>query len=259
MIKKLIRSIVALIALGFLIWFIAPTVYGILNIGNILGVIICAAVFFRSAFAPLYKRIKKRMCRHKLSKILLRTVQICSTAFIIYSAAVSGFMVYAMIPRDTDGATAVVLGAQVKPWGPSAILRQRIDAAEAYLNAEPEAKAVVTGGQGPDEIMSEAQCMMENMISDGITADRIFPEDKATDTDENIRFSLKIIEENGLNKDIAVVTDSYHQLRARIIAHKADGTVKVSPINTVNNYIGISAYPTYFVREWIAIPVEILK
>ena len=52
---------------------------------------------------------------------------------------------------------------------------------------------------------------------------------------------------------------SFSAREARIITAKIDPSVKVGAINTKNNYIGLSAYPTYFVREWIAIPVEILK
>ena len=119
--------------------------------------------------------------------------------------------------------------------------------------------AVLTGGQGDDEIMSEAQCMYENLVAAGISPERLYKEDQATNTEQNIKYSLKIIQDNGLESDIAVVTDSYHQLRARIIAAKTDDSVKVSAVNTKNNYIGISAYPVYFVREWIAIPVELFK
>ena len=259
MLMKILRAIIAIAAIVFLIWFIAPVAFGIFNIGNMLGIFLCAAVFFRSALSPLYKKIKKAMLKRSVTKVLLRVVQTISIAFIAYSVIVSGCMVYAMIPRDMNGATAVVLGAQVKPWGPSVLLRQRINAAEGYLNSDPKADAVVTGGQGPDEIMSEAECMKQTMTADGIAAERIFMEDKATNTDENIRFSLKVIEDNGLNINIAIVTDSYHQFRARLIAHKADSSVNVGPVNTTNNYIGLAAYPTYFVREWIAIPVELIK
>ena len=135
----------------------------------------------------------------------------------------------------------------------------KLDAAEEYLKDDPGAVAVVTGGQGDDEVMSEAECMYINMTADGISPERIYKEDKATNTEENIRYSLGIIKEHGLGDKIAIVTDSYHQLRARIIAHKLDKSLTVTPVNTVNGYTGFWLYPTYFVREWIAIPVEIIK
>ena len=203
--------------------------------------------------------MKDKLCDKRSSKLLLRVIQISASIILLYCITVSAFMVYAMIPCESDNATAVVLGAQVKPWGPSALLQQRIDAAIDYLALNPDASAVVTGGKGDDEPVSEAECMRENITASGISEDRIYTEEQATNTDENIRYSLKIIEENGLNSDIAIVTDSYHQLRARIIAHKVNREISISPIITKSNFTGIIAYPTYFVREWIAIPVEIIK
>lgn len=261
MIKRVIRLALAVIASVFLVWFTIPIIWGIWHIGCVVGIFLCAAVIFRTAFAKVYHDLKRKMCMKKATKVLLRIVQIGAYAVVIYCAAVSAFMVYAMIPWSShDNATAIVLGAQVKKSGPSSVLWQRIDAAADYLNENPNTKAVVTGGQGDNEPITEAQSMYENIVKEGVSPDRIYLEDQARNTDQNIRFSLKIIEDNGLNRDIAIVSDSYHQLRARIIAHKNDGSLIITPVNTVNKRpAAIAAYPSYFVREWLAIPVEIIK
>lgn len=261
MIKKIIRFVLALIAAVFLVWFIAPVFWGIWHIGCIVGILLCSAVLFRACFAKLYHRIKRKMCKAKATKLLLRIVQIGAVAVIVYCTAVSAFMVYAMLPQDcSDNATAIVLGAHVKKSGPSSVLWQRIEAGEDHLNEHPGAAAVLTGGQGDNEPISEAQSMYDNMVKDGISPDRLYREDKAINTDENIRFSLKIIEDHDLRRDLAIVSDSYHQLRARIIAHKIDSDLHVTPVNTKNTRpAAIAAYPSYFVREWLAIPVEIIK
>ena len=261
MIRRVVRIILAVIAAVFLVWFIIPSVWGIWHIGCIVGILLCAAILFRTAFAKVYHRIKRQLCEKKATKILLRIVQIGASAVIIYCVVVSAFMVYAMIPwSSNENATAIVLGAHVKKSGPSSVLWQRIDAAADYLTENPDAKAVVTGGQGDNEPITEAQSMYENIVKEGVAPDRIYREDQARNTDQNIRFSLKIIEDHELNRDIAIVSDSYHQLRARIIAHKNDSSLKITPINTVNKRpAAIAAYPSYFVREWLAIPVEIIK
>lgn len=257
--KRFLHIAVTIAAIVFLLWFLAPIAFDVRNVGNMLGILLCAALIFRFGFSKRYASLKRRLCRRKLSKLILRVVQIGASAFVIYSVVVSGFMIYAMTVKPSGNDTAVILGAQVKPWGASQLLQQRIDAAQRYLEDHPGAKAVATGGQGADEPMSEGQCIYDSLTASGISPDRVIIEDKATNTEQNIRYSTEKIKENGLNTDIAVVTDSYHQLRARIIAHKIDGTVRVSAVNTQNNYVGLAAYPTYFVREWIAIPVEILK
>ena len=256
---KIFRVILTAIGCGMLLWFIMPSVYGVFHIGNTAGILISCAVIFRFGFAGVYTKLKEAMLSHVPTMIIMRIIQTGAIAFIAYAVVVSSFMIYAMNKAPTDNATAVVLGAEVKPWGPSVLLQQRIDAAEKYMNDNPDASAVVTGGKGSNEIISEGQCMYDVMTADGIAPDRVYVEDKAANTYQNIRFSLDIINENGLDRDIAVVSDSYHQLRARIIARKADSGITVGAVNTKNNQIGIAAYPSYFVREWIAIPVEFFK
>lgn len=261
MIKKILRIILAILSLIFLCWFIAPFFWNIRHIGCFAGIILSAAVFFRTAFASLYHRIKNRMKKRKLSTVLLRIVQIGSVLVMLYAVAISALMVFAMIPKEVDDdATAIVLGAQVKPWGPSTLLRQRIDAAEQYLKEHPFAAAVVTGGKGDDEPESEADCMYETMVKDGIDPKRIYREDKAKNTDENLWYSTIIIRDNHLKTPIAIVTDSYHQFRARLAAKKHLGSVMITPVNAQNTYVaGVAAYPSYFVREWFAIPAYILN
>ncbi len=87
---------------------------------------------------------------------------------------------------------------------------------------------------------------------------------------QNLKFSYRIIKEKGLLtsnnsevNNIAIVTDSFHQFRARIIASKLKNSygikTKLGSVNAKNGRIGITLYPTFFVREWIAIPFEIFK
>lgn len=110
----------------------------------------------------------------------------------------------------------VVLGAKVRSDGPSVSLWDRIYGAYDYLAAHPNTIAVVSGGQGPDEIMTEAQSMFDELTAMGIDPDRVWMEDKATSTKENILFSLDLIEEKtGERPDkLWVVSSEYHLCRA---------------------------------------------
>ncbi len=183
----------------------------------------------------------------------------CATVFIVYAVTVSAIMAYAALCPAPSGATAVVLGAQVKPWGPSVNLQQRIDAAEKYLRSNPKSKAVLSGGKGDDEHISEAECMYEELTSSGIPADRLYMDDKSKNTKQNIANSFKIIKDENINESLAIVTDSFHQLRARLIVRKQGIRNPIGAVNAQNGKVGIINYPTFFVREWIAIPVELLK
>ncbi len=114
----------------------------------------------------------------------------------------------------------VVLGAKVNPNGPSVSLWDRIHAAYTYLEANPDAIAIVSGGQGSDEPMSEAACMYQKLTELGIAPERIWIEDRATSTWENLQFSLDLIENvTGTRPDtLGVVSSEYHMFRASLFA-----------------------------------------
>jgi uncharacterized SAM-binding protein YcdF (DUF218 family) len=258
--KKILKIAITIIAIIFLVWFIAPIIlYRVINPGNVLGILICLYFIFRFGFCKSYRKVRSAFHSKKITKLIWNVANLCMVLFAVYAVGISGLMVYYSTIPPVEGSTAVVLGAQVRNGKASALLQQRIDAGEQYLNSNKNSVAVVTGGQGDDEAMSEAKCMYDNMTADGIKSDRIYMEDKAWNTYENIKFSYNIIKENNLNKNLAIVTDSYHQLRARLIAYKQNINTKIGAVNTHNNKIGIINYPTYFVREWIAVPVELLK
>ena len=93
----------------------------------------------------------------------------------------------------------VVFGCQVKPWGPSVLLQDRLDTALAYLEEHPEMTVVVTGGQGDDEPVSEAQCMYDWLTARGVDPARLILEEQAGNTAENFAFSRKLLEEQSID------------------------------------------------------------
>lgn len=117
----------------------------------------------------------------------------------------------------------VVLGAMVREDGPAPSLQDRIVAAYDYLTAHPDVIAVVSGGQGPDESVSEAQCMYDELTRMGIAPERIWMEDKATSTWENLQFTLNLIEDRtGIRPTkLGIISSEYHMLRAGIFADAA--------------------------------------
>jgi len=259
--KELMNAFIALIALIFLFIFLAPYFYlGILNIGNFAGILICILLLFKFGFKNAYNKLKEKLSNRKITKLLWKIYSICGIIFAVYAVLVSSLMIGFSMDKPENESTVIVLGAKVNAYGPSVALWGRIKGAEAYLESNPNAVAVVTGGQGDDEPFSEAKCMYDTLISSGIDENRIYQEDKATNTYENIKYSYDIIKENDLDDNLAIATDSYHQLRARIIAYKQGVNTEIGAVNAkIDSLIGKAIYPTYFVREWFAIPVEILK
>lgn len=103
--------------------------------------------------------------------------------------------------------------------------------------------------------MSEAQAMYNCIVEAGISPDRLYIEDKAVNTGENIAFSEEIIKANGLNENKAIVTDGFHQLRAQIITKQQGLSGSVGSVNADTFPVFI---PTFAVREWFALPNQVL-
>lgn len=124
-----------------------------------------------------------------------------------------------------DPQIMVILGCQVKPWGPSILLQDRLDTALAYLEEHPSMTVVVSGGQGPDEPESEAQCMADYLTEHGVAGEQILLEDQSHNTDQNLRYTIGLLAEKGYDTtgDILVVSNGFHLTRVRMLWGRAAG------------------------------------
>ena len=145
----------------------------------------------------------------------------------------------------------IVLGAGVNGTYPSLSLRNRLDAAYEYLISYPEAKAVVSGGQGPGEDVTEAYCMKNWLIKKGISSDRIIEESKSTSTIENLSYSLEKIKADGGSEsnEIAILSSEYHLYRAKKMAKNVGINAKGVAAHTTLPVMKIN----YFIREGFAV------
>ena len=150
----------------------------------------------------------------------------------------------------------VVLGAGVHGTVPSLSLASRIDAAAQYLQAHPQVTCIVSGGQGPNEDISEAECMYRELVKAGIDPSRIWREDRATSTQENLRFSLDLIEARTGTRptQVNLLSNDYHLFRAKIFADQegitAYGVAAHSPYFTL--------FLNYYLREIAGVWHEII-
>ena len=141
----------------------------------------------------------------------------------------------------------VVLGAGVHGDQPSLSLQNRIDAAYGYLTTHPEVTAILSGGQGEGENLTEAQCMFDHLTAMGIDDNRLIMEDKATSTWENLNFSLDLIEEQTSTRPtkLGVLSSEYHLFRASLFADACGVEFIGIPAKTTK----ISLRINYFMRE----------
>lgn len=124
-----------------------------------------------------------------------------------------------------DPQVMVILGCQVKPWGPSVLLQDRLDKALDYLEDHPDLTIVVSGGQGPDEPVSEAQCMYDYLTEHGVDEAQILLEDQSHNTVENLRYTMDLLAEAGCDTtaDMVVVSNGFHLTRVRMLWSRVCG------------------------------------
>ncbi len=228
--------------------FFLPIFGGVLNIGNITGMIFCIIMLFVTWGNALFMRLVNALKENTAGKIIVTAVPILFVLGIIYVGFLSSLIIHADNTAPKDNCTVIVLGCQVRGDHPSLMLLERVESARDYLNAHPDVPCIVTGGKGDDENISEAQCMYDILVQMGISPDRIYMEDKAVDTVENIKFSKKIIEQNNLSTNTAIVTDIFHEYRASNIVKEAGLVYGSVPADCVWYLL-----PTFYVRELIAI------
>ena len=148
------------------------------------------------------------------ARTLLLAAAIAAFLLIAEGFVLSGFSRRA--PAGLD--YLIVLGAQVREDGPSAVLRYRLDEAAAYMRDNSSTICIVTGGQGLAEPVAEGISMRDYLVGQGIDASRILVEDKARNTIQNILFSKSLM--SSPDASCGIVTNNFHVARAMALARK---------------------------------------
>lgn len=238
---------------GWLFFFLPMLLGGIFNIGTVSGLLLCGGLCLWGVFRPRIMDRLSALRQKRLWRVVTSAICLLFCAGLLLGAGESALMIRAALnaPPEEASVTVLVLGCRVRGTVPSRAMRQRLTAAEAYLVAHPDAVCILSGGQGEDEEISEADCMYRELTDRGIDPARLYREDRSTSTRENFAFSREIIQENGFSETVAVVTNEYHQYRAGLIAGELGlQTYAVSAPS------GIGLLPTYWMREFFGIVYE---
>lgn len=192
-----------------------------------------------------------RRSHRKTANVLLTILSSLLCIGILLACVTGGIIANAATEPDTSCQYMIVLGAGVNGTRPSLILSERINRAYDYLTEHPEVVCVLSGGQGSGEDISEAQCMYEQLTAKGIDPTRLLLEDQSTDTRENIRFSLDVLEQvtGQRPKEAAIVSNEFHLYRAGLFAKEQDLQMVGVPAKTT----WISLRINYFLREIVAV------
>lgn len=181
---------------------------------------------------------------------------------VLFCAAVAFFLfievnvvIYMNMTPKQELDYVIVLGAGLSGDEPSRPLFLRIQKANNYMKANPDTVLIASGGQGKDEVTSEAAVIERVLLEMGLDEDRIVLEDRSINTIANIRNSYEIIYEmcgydgSGDKPTVGVVTNGFHIYRARLIAaSQGHGDVYGIPAQTLFP-VGIH----YVVREFFGV------
>jgi uncharacterized SAM-binding protein YcdF (DUF218 family) len=151
----------------------------------------------------------------------------------------------------SDGADfLVVLGARLYGETPSPTLVLRLQEASEYLDRNPDTVAILSGGQGKDEWISEAEAMAKYLENKGISRHRLLIEDESTNTWENIENSFMLIDSvEGLeNVKITIVSSEYHIYRAKLLARRQGIEAEGLPAEVPSSVV-----ITSWIREYLAL------
>ncbi len=151
---------------------------------------------------------------------------------------------------DYTEQTVIVLGCGLRGERVSVGLAKRLDKAAEYHEKNPEAMIIVSGGQGPQEDISEALAMKRYLVDKGIAEDKIIMEDKSTSTITNFRNSRAIMEEMGLDlSSVVFVTNAYHVYRGAYYAED-EGFIDIAHLGTDIIWYTV---PMNYMREMMAV------
>lgn len=160
--------------------------------------------------------------KQKVYKYLLRFFLVL-LALILIAGLNTGWRISQRATTCAESDYLIVLGCRVEGTEPSVMLKDRINAAYEYLQ-ENDAICIVSGGMGDDENITEAQCMFNALTAMGIDPDRIWMEDQATSTLENLQYSVALIQEKtGSQPELVdVLSSDFHLYRAQMFAREMD-------------------------------------
>ena len=158
-------------------------------------------------------------------------VNLLATVYLYFECMLLGTMaadaIAARHEPKPDKDFIIVLGCGLRKDGtPTPLLRGRIQRALDFARKQEAATGkapifILSGGQGPDEIRSEAASMAAWLEEQGVPKSKMLLEDRSANTAENMAFSKEIIQRQGpQGAKVAFSTTNYHVFRSGLKARR---------------------------------------
>lgn len=216
----------------------------------VFGCFLLAAVV--AAFAAVVLLVNAKLTWWTLGLGL--TVVVIPVGIVVSELA--GYTLYAWLYTKLGAVpqaeVVVVLGAGLSGEKVTPLLASRIDRGIEVLDritaAGGQPVLVLSGGQGADEEISEAEAMSRYAVDHGVPASRIVAENTSTTTEDNLRNTREVLAELGHDwSTMVVVTSNFHTLRAASLTRRLGIAATVVGSPTARYYI-----PAGFLREFTA-------
>lgn len=190
----------------------------------------------------------KKICsvQKRAHRVLRAAAALCICAAAVFCAFLFIYGTRDTVSYNED--VVIVLGTGVNGETPTEPLKARLDTALEYISKNSGAAVLVTGGQGPQEDITEAEAMTRYLEERGVPREKILREDRSTSTSENFKFSKPIIDKYYTNAKAAVITNEFHIYRSKAIAAKAGFEV-----TTLSAPTPWYSAPAAYMRELLAV------
>ncbi|MGO1950529.1 MAG: YdcF family protein [Mycobacteriaceae bacterium] len=229
---------------GLRVSTLVPAVFGIALLGVIVGIVVAALAVGRGPGE-----------NHPwLGETLVFVVlPLCAVPVLMFLAQLVAFTIYSRlyqrIGRTTRADAVVVLGAGLNGEDVTPLLGARVDrgieALRDLQDAGRDPVLVLSGGQGPDEVIPEAEAMARYAVTQGVDESLIIREDTSTTTEENLVNSRELL---GPDARMLVVTSNYHAMRAASLTEQLGIEASVVGAKTASYFV-----PAGFLREFVAV------
>lgn len=219
------------------------------RLGNLLSLLVSIVIFLIIGLSAkvAYSTYNPKFYMYYITIILL---------FLYFAYIFTSYLIYVIIYHFVKIkytpdfiiilGSGLISGDKVPP-----LLASRLDKGmEKYIDYNKRPKIIVSGGQGPDELVSEASAMKKYLLDKGMNQQDVLMEDKSRNTLQNMVFSKKIMDGLKPNHKSIFVTNNYHIFRASIYARIAGLKCEGVSSKTSLYYL-----PSAFLREYIGILV----
>lgn len=174
----------------------------------------------------------------------------------IIGVIIAGMIAAKYVP-EPDKDFLIILGCGLNKNGkPTPLLQGRIDRALEFDQYQRKTTGkqltfITSGGQGPDEIVSESSAMKQYLMEHGIPESRIIEEDRSVNTHQNMLFSKEKIMAVNPEGKIAFATTNYHVFRSGLHARRVK--MKALGMGSPTKWY---FWPNAAVREFVGLLTE---